>query len=117
MQIKDIILLLKAELLTDESKNPTTVTGAFASDLMSDVLSMVKNQNVLITGLCNPQALRTAELLDIDCVILVRGKKPDKDFIAMAQEKNICLIATEKSMYITCGILYSNGLEGVYSNE
>ncbi len=117
MLIKDIILLLDADLLSGDSLKDITAKGAFASDLMSDVLALVKEQNILLTGLCNPQVLRTAEMLDIDCVILVRGKVPTEEFIQMSAEKNICLISTEKTMFTTCGLLFSNGLHGGNLNE
>ncbi|MFV0516308.1 MAG: hypothetical protein ACK5MV_02820 [Aminipila sp.] len=116
MQIKDIILLLDANLFCGKEMLSLTATGAFASDLMSDVLALVKDQNVLLTGLCNTQVLRTAEMLDMSCVILVRGKKPSEEFIAMAENKGICLLATNKTMFVSSGILYSNGLMGGATN-
>lgn len=112
MQIKDIKLLLNATLLCSEDTLDFPVRGAFASDLMSDVLAIVKDQNILLTGLCNPQVIRTAEMLDMNCIILVRGKTPTPDFIEMAGSRNICLLATDKTMFVTCGILYSNGVNG-----
>lgn len=112
MQFKDIILLLEANLLSGEELQTTTATGAFASDLMSDVLAMVKEENILITGLCNTQVLRTAEMLDMNCVVLVRGKQPTEEFVTMAKEKGICLITTEKNMFRSCGMLYAEGLQG-----
>lgn len=117
MQIKDIILLLDATMLSGEELQDTFAQGAFASDLMSDVLALVKEQNILLTGLCNTQVLRTAEMLDMDCVILVRGKVPTEEFIKMAAEKNICLLATKETMFKSCGLLYSNGLHGGNINE
>ncbi|MGN0710309.1 MAG: DRTGG domain-containing protein [Anaerovoracaceae bacterium] len=112
MQFKDIILLLDAELLSGKEQQSTEATGAFASDLMSDVLAMVKEENVLLTGLCNTQVLRTAEMLDINCVVLVRGKQPNEEFTAMAADKGICLISTAKTMFQACGLLFSKGLNG-----
>ena len=79
---------------------------------MSDVLALVSEENVLLTGLCNTQVLRTAEMLDINCVVLVRGKTPGEELISLAKEKNICLMKTHKNMYMACGLLYSNGLNG-----
>lgn len=117
MQIKDIILLLNANLLTNENLINNNITGAFASDLMSDVLALVKEQNVLLTGLCNTQVLRTAEMLDINCIVLVRGKIPTEDFINLATVKNICLLTTKETMFTSCGLLYSKGLHGGNINE
>lgn len=86
----------------------------FASDLMSDVLAMVtedSEQTVLVTGLVNPQTLRTAEMLDISLVILVRNKILTEDLIDQAQDHGIQLMTTKFSMFETCGLLYEKGIQ------
>ena len=117
MQLKSIMLLLNATLLCGDDLLETEVRSAFASDLMSDVLALVKDQTVLLTGLCNPQVLRTAEMLDIICVIMVRGKQPDQYIIQMANEKNICLLSTKKTMFNSCGLMFTSGINGGLINE
>ncbi|MEF9839694.1 MAG: DRTGG domain-containing protein, partial [Lachnospiraceae bacterium] len=69
-------------------------------------------QSVLITGLCNPQVIRTAEMLDIVCIIFVRGKSPDNKILELAKEKRIAVLSTTHHMFTTCGILYNHGLLG-----
>lgn len=112
MKIKEIAKILNAEVLysTEELLN-TEVNSACASDMMSDVLAYVKNQAVLITGLCNPQVVRTAEMMDMLCVVLVRGKKPDENMIRLANERGIAVLVTPLRMFATCGMLYSAGLK------
>ena len=85
---------------------------AFASDMMSDVLAFAAMLTVsFITGLCNPQVVRTAEMLDIVCIIFVRGKIPGSAISWLWQGQRICAILhTEQGMFTTCGILYSSGL-------
>lgn len=80
---------------------------------MSDVLAYVKNQALLLTGLVNPQVIRTAEMMDMQCIVFVRGKVPDENMLAMAADREILVMTTEHPMYISCGLLYSNGLVGV----
>ena len=80
--------------------------------MMSDVLAFVKEQAVLITGLCNPQVVRTAEMMDMRCIVFVRGKEPQKDIISLAEECGIAVLATKERMYVACGKLYANGLSG-----
>lgn len=111
MKIKEIINLLDAEVLCGDAAD-NEVQSAFASDMMSDVLAFVKEQGLLLTGLCNPQVVRTAEMMDINCVCFVRGKRPDNAVIELAAEKNIMLIATKLNMYRACGELYKVGLKG-----
>lgn len=85
---------------------------AYGSDLMSDVLAYVKEQSVLIMGLVNPQSVRTAEMLDILCIVLVRGKVPTDEMAEIAKKSNIVLMCTEMDMFTSCGLLYENGLRG-----
>ena len=111
MTVQSIKELLNARVLGGEDMLDREVFTACGSDMMSDVLAHV-DQAVLITGLCNPQVLRTAEMMDIVCVIMVRDKQPDDAMIQMAAERNICLLATSLPMFSTCGLLYEAGLRG-----
>ena len=79
---------------------------------MSDVLAFVKEQAVLLTGLTNLQVVRTAEMMDMKCIVFVRGKKPTEDVIELADESGIVVLATDERMYVACGKLYENGLRG-----
>ena len=112
MTVRDARDILGARVLVGEEYLDREVKSACGSDMMSDVLAHVDNQAVLITGLCNPQVLRTAEMMDIVCVIMVRDKQPDDAMIQMAAERNICLLATSLPMFSTCGLLYEAGLRG-----
>jgi hypothetical protein len=86
--------------------------------MMSDVLAFVNEQAVLITGLCNPQVVRTAEMMDMSCIVFVRGKVPPNEVVDLARESGIVLLASKERMYRACGILYTNGLSGgSVSNE
>ena len=110
MKIKDIKELLGAELVCGEGSLDREVMSACGSDMMSDVLAYVKNQAVLLTGLVNPQVIRTAEMMDMLCIVFVRGKKPTPEMIELANESGIVVITTEHRMYEACGRLYVNGL-------
>lgn len=111
MRIRDIIQLLKAQY--DGGGDPDAeVTAACGSDLMSDVLAFVKDQAVLLTGLVNPQVIRTAAMMDMKCVILVRGKKADANMIMLAKSTGIALLQTDYNLFTACGLLYEAGLRG-----
>lgn len=112
MRLVKIRELLDAELLVQDINWDMEVSFVFGCDLMSDVLSMVKGETILLTGVTNLQVIRTAEMMDIKCIIFVRGKKPDSHAIKLAEEKKICLMSTKEIMFTSCGILYSNGLMG-----
>lgn len=112
MQLREIIKILDAEILTenDDSSLDVDVHTACGSDMMSDVLAYVKDQGLLLTGLCNPQVVRTAEMVDIVVIAFVRGKRPDAMTVDLANQKGIILLATNDKMYQACGKLYDAGL-------
>ena len=112
MKISTIQELLGAEVLTGADRLGEHVYSACGSDMMSDVLAYVKDQAVLLTGLVNTQVVRTAEMMDMHCIVFVRSKQPTPDIIELAEESGIVLMASPKRMYEACGILYSNGLVG-----
>ena len=112
MTIGKIADLLSARVLAGDDLLDTQVCSACGSDMMSDVLAFVKDQAVLLTGLVNPQVIRTAEMMDMRCVVFVRGKKPTFDIIDLAEESGIALLITEERMYAACGKLYAAGLTG-----
>ncbi len=111
MVIKDIIDILDAEVITAADLNAEVKT-ACGSDMMSDVLAYVKDQSVLVTGLINPQVVRTAEMMDMRCIVFVRGKEPDQTVIDLAKHREITLLKTHYRMFTACGLLYENGLRG-----
>ena len=104
--------LLNARLLYGEEFLNREVYTACGSDMMSDVLAFVKDHAVLITGLCNPQVIRTAEMMDIVCICFVRGKVPDEAMIELARDREIVLMTTKMRMFTACGVLYEKGLGG-----
>jgi predicted transcriptional regulator len=110
MTIRDVARILEAEVCCGEDKLEREVYSAFGSDLMSDVLAFARDQQVLLTGLVNAQAVRTAELMDMSCIVLVRNKKPDAEMLGLARERGIALLSTNKTMFLSCGLLYAAGL-------
>lgn len=112
MKISEIVKLLNCNVCYGEELLENEVHSACGSDMMSDVLAFVKDQAVLLTGLVNLQVVRTAEMMDMRCIVFVRGKKPTPDIISLAEDSGIAVLATEERMYQACGKLYANGLVG-----
>ena len=112
MTIRDVQNILGAELLTGENLLDTQVCSACGSDMMSDVLAFVKEQSVLLTGLNNPQVVRTAEMMDMRCIVFVRGKIPGEQLVKLATDRDIVVLKTGLRMYPACGKLYAAGLIG-----
>ena len=112
MKISTIKDLLDAKVICCVEGLSRHVYSACGSDMMSDVLAYVKDQAVLLTGLVNSQVIRTAEMMDMNCIVFVRSKMPTAEMTELAKESGIVILATEKRMYEACGLLYSNGLVG-----
>ena len=110
MKISEIRDLLAAEVLCGEEHLDREVFAACGSDMMSDVLAYVKDQAVLLTGLVNPQVIRTAEMMDMVCVVFVRSKTPTPEMVELARESGMIILKSKKRMYEACGKLYANGL-------
>lgn len=112
MTIADIVRILQADLVYGADHLETEVHNACGSDMMSDVLAYVKDQAVLVTGLNNPQVVRTADMMDMICIVFVRGKKPDGAILQLAVDRGIAVLATKLPMFAACGLLYEKGLRG-----
>ena len=109
LQLKEI---LSAELLCGGDHLDREVHTACGSDMMSDVLAFVKEQAVLLTGLVNPQVVRTAEMMDMKVIVFVRGKMPSDAILDLAHKLDIVVLKTELEMFTSCGKLYQAGLRG-----
>ncbi len=112
MTVQDIKEILECEVITKDAELSREVHTACGSDMMSDVLAFVKDQSVLLTGLINPQVVRTADMMDMVCIVFVRGKEPNEDVVELAEERGIVMMKTRYRMFTACGLLYDNGLRG-----
>lgn len=115
MKVDEVAKLIDGIILSGKNiLDKIDVKTAFAADLMSDVLAYVESNNndvILITGITNPQIVRTAEMLDIPVIIVARGKTVSKETIKLADEKGIIIISTKNIVFTTSGILYTNGIK------
>ncbi len=117
MKIEEIIKILGSEIyyLQDDKMKMEIYTAA-AADLMSDILAMVKVPDLLLTGLNNLQVINTCSVFGIKAVMLVRGKNViEKKVRDLAADEGIILMSTKFSLYESCGRLYQNGLQSVYT--
>ena len=113
MTIAEIVGLLDATWLCCREEEQREIHSAFASDMMSDVLAYVQEDTLLLTGLVNSQSIRTAEMLDLPCVVFVRGKNPHREAIERARELGMAALSTQYTLFESCGRLYSAGLKPV----
>jgi len=112
MILEDVRRIIEAKVIVGDDLLSQDVVMACGCDLMSDVLSFVKSEAILLTGLTNPQVVRTAEMADISAICFVRGKKPPPETTKLAKSKNIPLLTTPLPMFESCGRLWREGLVG-----
>lgn len=103
MKLSDVKDILDAEIIVGEENLDMEVKTAFGADLMSDVLAFAKSGSLLLTGLTNTQVIRTANVLDIAAIILVRGKQPSSETITLARELKIPILTTKYILFETAG--------------
>jgi predicted transcriptional regulator len=112
MKVSEILRILEADVLSCRENLEFEINSVCGSDLMSDVMAYVKENVLLLTGLVNPQVVRTAEMMDIKVIAFVRGKKPDEAIVKLAMDKGITILTTKHPMFIACGKLYYSGITG-----
>jgi predicted transcriptional regulator len=112
MNLRQVQRILQAEVIAGDGLDSIEVAMACGADLMSDVLAYIKTGSLLLTGLTNPQVIRTAEMANVEAICFVRGKRPPPDTIALAHSMNLPLLLTELPMFESCGRLYGEGLTG-----
>ena len=112
MKLQEVRDILDAEIIVGKDLMNTEVRTAFGADLMSDVLAFAKPGSLLLTGLTNPQVIRTSDVLDIAAIILVRGKRPLSETIQLAEELRIPLLTTKFILFEAVGRLYAHGIRG-----
>jgi len=112
MNLKGVIDVVEGELLVDAPVD-IEIHSACCSDLMSDVLLFVKPNMVLITGLTNPQSVRTADMAEAPIIVFVRGKYPAPETLALAEDLGIAVVLSAYTMFETAGLLFGAGLRGL----
>ncbi len=112
MKLSEVLEITGARCVVGEHLEQIEVNHAFASDLMSDVLTMSRLDTLLITGLTTPQIIRTAQMLDLPAIIVARGKEIPQEVIDLARSTGIVLLATQDIVYVVSGKLYARGLSG-----
>ena len=112
LKLSEVRDILEADVIVGEDCLDLEVKTAFGADLMSDVLAFAKAGSLLLTGLTNTQVIRTANVLDIAAIILVRGKKPSSETITLASELKIPILTTKYILFETAGRLYMKGIVG-----
>ena len=114
MKLSEIAKVLNAKVICGQDRLDEEQDKAFASDLMSDILTLGDNFPMIVTGLCTMQTIRTCEMGNLDIVVFVRKKKPTEEMIELAEDEGMVLMECDYSMFKTCGLLWEAGLKPIY---
>lgn len=114
MILNELCSLVNGTIVCGALRKGENVEYAFASDLMSDVLTVKTSQFILITGLANIQSIRTVEMSDTPFMLLCRGKEVTGEMLELALENNMMIIKSPFSLFKCAGILYSAGLKPIF---
>ena len=112
MKISEVAEILDAQVLCGNRYLDAELDSAFGADLMSDVLAFVQEHTLILTVMVNLHVIRTAEMLDVHCILFVRGKQVPEEILERAEELDMVILSTEKTLYTACGMLYMAGLPG-----
>jgi predicted transcriptional regulator len=110
MKLRQVLSIIEGKVISGNVDLDEEIQMGCGADLMSDVLSFTHEGTLLMTGLTNPQVVRTAEVSGISAIVFVRGKMPPPETIALAEERGIPLLASKYTMFETCGRIYQAGL-------
>jgi predicted transcriptional regulator len=117
VQLRQIVSVLASEVLSGRERLGLEVESCFAADLMSDVLAAAPHGALLVTSLASPQMVHTAEVADLAAIVLVAGKRPEKETIAFARQRKLPLLLTGLGMFEACSLLSAQGLRGAVPKE
>jgi len=114
MKVADIVGITNGRMVCGPDKSNEELTHAFSSDLLSDVLTINRSGILLITGVPNLQTIRTAEMAEAACILLVRNKKASSEMINLASDLGLTVIESPFPMFGTSGLLFQGGLKPLY---
>ena len=110
MELREVLEVIEGKVISTDVDLSQEVRLGGGADLMSDLLAFGQEGMLLMTGLTNPQVVRTADMAGVAAIVFVRGKIPPPETINLASQKGIPLLASKFTMFETCGRLYKAGL-------
>jgi hypothetical protein len=107
MTIREAAAMLGAEILQNDFED-AALTGAYTSDLLSDVMANAKDGGALITIQAHKNTVAVATLVNIAVIILCNNRPvQDDDMLEAAKDEGIAVIRTKENQYTVSGKLYA----------
>lgn len=113
MTIDELITALPCVCVAGKAGGGSTVSGGYASDLLSNVMGQAREGNVWVTMQGHKNIVAVASLAGLAAIVLAGGVKPDQDTIEKATTEDIPLLLTDLSVFEFVGRLYMLGIKGI----
>lgn len=111
MTLKEVVKRLDLAVLAGIDELGREVSGGYASDMLSDVLTHAGDGYVWITMQIHPNILAVASSKDLAGIIIVHSRKPVAETLKRAEQKRIPILMSASSTYSVAGRLYKLGVE------
>ena len=105
MTIREAAGALGAEILHDAFED-TELSGAYTSDLLSDVMANAKDGGALITIQAHKNTVAVATLVNISVIIICNSRPIPEDMLTAAKDEGIAVLLTKENQYTVSGKLY-----------
>lgn len=97
----------KLELkIVQENYQDAPVTGAYTSDLLSDVMANAHSADVLITIQAHKNTVAVATLVGATAIIICNNRPVPPDMIEAARQEKIALMLSPQNQFTVSGVLY-----------
>ncbi|MCL2381836.1 MAG: hypothetical protein FWC64_09650 [Treponema sp.] len=106
MTIREAAAALGAEIVQDEFED-TALSGAYTSDLLSDVMAHARDGGALITIQAHKNTVAVATLVDITVIVICNARPVPEDMLEAAKDEGIAVIRTKENQYTVSGKLYA----------
>lgn len=106
MTVHEIVKKLNLTVLSGHNLLEKEVTGAYCSDLLSDVMGNAREGDFWITLQVHKNIIAVASLKDLAAIILVKGLRPDAETLKLSEAENIIVLNTSKPAFVIAGQLY-----------
>jgi len=113
MIVQEIIDFLQAEVVAGGTKVDNVISGGYASDLLSNVMSQAKPGDIWVTMHTHQNIVAVASLLGLSAVIIAGHGQPAKETVNKADAEEVPLLITALSVFEVVGLLYGKGARGV----
>lgn len=110
MKLEEIIKNLNLKVITSSNNLDKDITGAYVSDLLSDVIANAQSGNLWITLQTHVNIVAVAVLKDLAGIIIINGRFPPEETITKANEQKVTIFSSELTAYNLCGKLYELGI-------